>query len=129
MQVAVFARIKNELTKQFFSEMSRFHFISPNIYQEYSCFAKALVESKANQSPVIFFASDHGDIDYAISLKQQLLRMKLIMVLPEKSSNMVSRALSLNPSLLMFCNNDLGNSTSIMIRLLAAHPTDTILAG
>ena len=129
MQTIVFSRIKNELTKQFFSEISRFHIINPNIYQEYSCFQKALVKSKANQTPVIFFASDHGDIDYAISLKQQLLRMKLIIILPEKSSNMVSRALSLNPSLLMFCNNDLGNIISIMIRLIAAHPSDTILAG
>jgi hypothetical protein len=117
MKILLFSKLKNDVVERFCREIYRLEELTPMRIDEYTAFERLVMKNKVEQLPVIFMASDNEDLNFAVALKEYLTRTRLIMIIPDKKKNMISRALSLNPSLLAFSKNDVQPAIALLERM------------
>lgn len=128
MEVLVFIKYINDIHHRFRTEISKLPRLAPKFVYDYGRFERILVESRINRLPMVILVCDQEDLDFVVSLKKELLQAQLIVVLPEKRRDMVSKALSVNPCLLSFANNDVGHVISLLEKMVAPDPDGAVLS-
>lgn len=117
LEVLVFSKIYNNSARRFVREISNLPGITPIYSQEYKRFTHILVNHTIDRIPVLFLVQDGEDLDFAVTVKRYLVQTQLIMVLPDKRSDIVSRALSLSPCLIAFSGSEAENVVSILEKM------------
>jgi hypothetical protein len=89
------------------------------VYRNMESLLTKLQKPLAQKPVLILFIYDQEDLDTLISHKLLLNDIPIILILPERGSQMIARGHNLRPRFLSYHDNDINEVTGVLIKMLS----------
>ena len=119
MEVLIFANPKDASKERFFVEISKVPKLSPKFVLEHESLANILMENITDRKVLVFLAYDQEDLSLAISLKDNLIDTRVIMVLPDSQRETIRKGLSIGPSFITDTSDDFKDVIAVLEKISA----------
>ena len=121
MEIIIYTQINNAHKDKLLKEISQIINLTPVMVFDFEILFNFLKSKRSGQVVIVFLISEIEELEFLISNKVNLFNSRIILILPDRDDNFVSKGLSLYPRFHSHVNYGFKDVSAVLNKMIQNH--------